>query len=74
MFCCCNNTESKGSEPEKTNYITFTKTGYRVNYDIIIIDSCEYLTYNPSSSTGMTFHKGNCKFCTARLKELLNKN
>jgi len=37
-------------------------------YDIVIvvIDSCEYLRVNSSSSSFSLTHKGNCKFCKQR--------
>ncbi len=31
--------------------------------DIIIIDSCEYLSYELYNKTGLLTHKGNCKNC-----------
>lgn len=34
------------------------------SYEIVIIDSCEYI----SGSHRLT-HKGNCKYCKARLRE-----
>ena len=35
-----------------------------VNYDVIVIDDCEYL------KSGATLaHKGNCKFCAERRRE-----
>lgn len=43
-----------------------------VNYDVIVIDNCEYL------KAGAAFtHKGNCKFCAERRRkeqeELIHK-
>lgn len=41
------------------------------NYDIEIIDSCEYIVYNRTLMSGHIFgltHKANCKFCIERNK------
>ena len=35
-------------------------------YEILIIDSCEYISYNVGTSWSMFSHKGNCKFCAVR--------
>ena len=38
-------------------------------YDIIIIDSCEYIVYKwAGSDRHVITHKGNCKFCLKRFK------
>jgi hypothetical protein len=36
-----------------------------INYDVIIIDSCEYLN---NISYRFFTHKGNCKYCAKRTK------
>lgn len=38
---------------------------------IILIDSCEYVTYAFGSDWGVMSHKGNCKFCERRWKQYL---
>ena len=47
-------------------------TGNAINPKILVIDSCEYISW----SYGLT-HKGNCRFCKERrqkeLKELIIK-
>jgi hypothetical protein len=38
------------------------------NNPVIIIDSCEYLTYRTYGGASEFTHKGNCKFCIQRNK------
>lgn len=52
-------------EPEGINKIT--------KPEVIIYDSCEYITYRTSSYFFELTHKGNCKYCEERQKKLLNK-
>lgn len=35
-------------------------------FDIIIIDSCEYVVYDFGINNAIMSHKGNCKFCLKR--------
>jgi len=35
-------------------------------YNIIVVDSCEYLYSHSGMYTAVLAHKGNCKFCKAR--------
>lgn len=35
------------------------------NNPVIIIDSCEYLTYRTYGGASELTHKGNCKYCRA---------
>ena len=38
-------------------------------YDIIVIDSCEYIAYKwAGADNHVITHKGNCKYCIKRLK------
>lgn len=37
-------------------------------YDVVVIDSCEYLV-RQSGYSGYMAHKGNCKFCKIRNKK-----
>ncbi len=37
-------------------------------YDVVVIDSCEYLV-RQSGYSGYMAHKGNCKFCRIRNKK-----
>lgn len=38
-----------------------------ITYEVVIIDSCEYLKRYNGYNLGYSFtHKGNCKFCTER--------
>ena len=44
------------------------ETTYKINYRVVVLDSCEYIqSYQPmvTGSTSLT-HKGNCKFCKER--------
>ena len=36
-----------------------------VNFDVIVVDSCEYL-YRNIGHSGYMAHKGNCRFCAQR--------
>ena len=55
------------------NNDTSTNTNINVynsnDYEIIIIDSCEYIEYEHGSLDSYVYsltHKGNCKFCKER--------
>lgn len=37
-------------------------------YDVVVIDSCEYLV-RQSGYSGYMAHKGNCRFCAARTRQ-----
>jgi hypothetical protein len=37
-------------------------------YTIIVIDSCEYVSYAVGMNHSMFSHKGNCKYCLIRKK------
>ena len=42
------------------------------NYEVVVIDSCEYIFYSEKrghSGYGFMAHKGNCKFCEKRNKK-----
>lgn len=39
------------------------------NYEIITIDSCEYIMWGSSYGFLNVTHKGNCKYCILRTKE-----
>ena len=41
-------------------------------FDVIVVDSCEYLIGDCGYS-GYMAHKGNCKYCEQRMKELWQK-
>jgi hypothetical protein len=38
-------------------------------FDIIEIDSCEYVASNIGFNSAVLTHKGNCRFCESRLKK-----
>ena len=41
---------------------------------VVVIDSCEYLVCNAASNSQIAItHKGNCKYCRARLQEDIKK-
>ena len=40
-------------------------------YDVIVIDSCEYIQYGDAYGYLSITHKGNCKYCAERAKHLL---
>lgn len=39
-------------------------------YDIVVIDSCEYIR-NYVASGKVIVHKGNCRFCQQRLRQMM---
>ena len=63
IFCGCGNGTTAKEQP-----IEQTKDYH--NYNLIVIDSCEYLEAGgvPRDWTVLT-HKGNCKFCAERSKK-----
>lgn len=61
LVVCCNTSV-------ETYQIKETRNGQ--HFQIMIIDSCEYLGF----SNNMPFaHKGNCRFCQQRTKNLLKQ-
>lgn len=40
-----------------------------INFEIYVIDSCEYIGNISGTSGDMITHKGNCKFCLNRNKK-----
>ena len=59
-FICfgCKNTEQKKEQALR----------YFNENPIVVMDSCEYLTWITYGGTTNYTHKGNCKFCIARNK------
>ncbi|MFT6125779.1 MAG: hypothetical protein ACJAVA_000220 [Flavobacteriaceae bacterium] len=54
LFCGCSNTQTKNVEN---------------SYETIVIEGCEYITYNKFGGNygyGYMAHKGNCKACTKK--------
>lgn len=55
---------------------TNTEETKRLNgFDIVVIDNCEYLkktvTIGGHSGYGYLAHKGNCKYCEQRLRQII---
>ena len=48
----------------KVEYAT-EKDGFK----IVVIDSCEYISYYLGWKEGLLTHKGNCKYCAERNKK-----
>jgi len=40
------------------------------SYEVIVIDSCEYIQWGVSYGYINITHKGNCKYCTERAKRV----
>ena len=60
--------------PEYPKLIHFNDGhGWERKSEIIIIDSCEYISFMLGSYYGELTHKGNCKFCQHRLEETIRK-
>ena len=53
---------------EKKGY----KGGSVDGFDIVIVDSCEYISGNYAHG-GIMAHKGNCKFCVERNKKMIKE-
>lgn len=63
--------QSCDDDPDSKVYRQTTK--YKINrmnsaLEILTIDSCEYL-YSDEDNATMLTHKGNCVYCTDRLKK-----
>lgn len=43
------------------------------SYDVVVIDGCEYLSRCTGTSSATVCHKGNCRFCRARLDSLISE-
>lgn len=63
VYSCINNTASDEKEVVTTSEV------YR-DYEVIIIDSCEYLRGHRTLAYRLA-HKGNCRFCKERRKKEL---
>jgi len=46
------------------------KGGNVDGFDIIIVDSCEYI-FSPYGYGGVMAHKGNCKYCQQRMRQMM---
>lgn len=53
---------------EKKGY----KDGNIDGFDIIIVDSCEYI-YTSVGYSGVMAHKGNCRFCLERNRKMIKE-
>jgi len=62
IFCGCGNeTKNEQQIKQESNWQGF---------EVIVIDSCEYINQFEGSHSGYRFaHKGNCKFCVERSKK-----
>ena len=63
LVMCCFFSCTRGDELKNTN--KFDK------YDVIVIDSCEYIRWGVSYGYMNITHKGNCKYCAERTKRSL---
>lgn len=54
---------------EKMDKETKYNTSGFVNYEIVTIDSCEYIMYRGANAYNHITHKGNCKFCKNTLNQ-----
>ena len=63
LFSCSNETDNSKTKykPTDKNYKAIGTDA--LSYDIIVIDSCEYVTRFHKLA-----HKGNCRFCKERNK------
>jgi len=60
LMSSCGNRQSSTYNTSKTEPFA---------YNVIVIDSCEYIQYRTSYSYLEVTHKGNCKFCAERAKK-----
>lgn len=58
------NCEQKYTIQNKNQAVSVNTT-----FQIIIIDSCEYIAYRFYRSNGLLTHKGNCTYCLNRNKK-----
>ncbi len=60
----------------ETANVEVSNTQYQISgrqINLYVIDSCEYLGQVNNMQTDIITHKGNCKYCTERLKLLYGK-
>lgn len=62
LFVACSNAYNNPTLP--TNNLNIDGRQYQV----ITIDSCEYIVYGVGMNYSMFSHKGNCKYCLTRKK------
>jgi len=63
VFYACNEQAKKCNQGQYQEQIVLDK------YDIIVLDSCEYIAYKwAGADNHVITHKGNCKYCIKRLK------
>ena len=62
VFSCETTIESSESQSKINPYDFEDKKN---NYDVFIVDSCEYIRLKGNLSAGIS-HKGNCRFCKKR--------
>lgn len=71
LMCSCEQSKTKKIDPTKNvSYDVMNNP----NFQIITIDSCEYVLYcsqkySGSWASGLT-HKGNCRFCVKRSNQI----
>lgn len=58
MVGCDNKTDAEIEEAKRLN-----------GFNIVVIDSCEYVGKSIGGYTGILAHKGNCRFCAERRKQ-----
>lgn len=64
LFIGCNNISEYPSIPNDNSSINSPK--------IVTIDSCEYIQFKSYGNIYEATHKGNCKYCKERLRQLLD--
>jgi hypothetical protein len=75
FLCSCgNNHEVINTSDAPKKVIVEQANLADTRYSILVIDSCEYIVYAwATRDDHVITHKGNCKFCTERTKQLLKK-
>jgi hypothetical protein len=58
LVMCCFFSCTRGDELKNTHKFE--------NYDVVVIDSCEYILWGISYGYMNITHKGNCKYCVKR--------
>lgn len=66
VSCVGPDADTKKINEQKGLQFTWPDGGQGDRFDIIVIDSCEYIGRKLGYSAGVLTHKGNCKFCASR--------
>ena len=72
FFACEKNTIDPNQKFVQLKYCYDNALLVRIPYEIVVIDSCEYIHIQNGDASWGT-HKGNCKFCAERRNRVKDK-